>query len=557
MLPNNNSQGIEKIVPRGLLMTISGTYHNQELRPWTFNGTMSTLNTLCSHIANVGTDKVRPELIAAVAPGMLGVGHAQAEAKIANGWGTRRGVFVLKFDVHYRVGTVISYVVQGYTDEPSFTPTAIADNLIFYVNNIFTTTRQTVKRAGVTYQPTVLVDSFKLVSGYSGKDSTILMRPRDVMSQISNAELGAYMEVKDTSTLSGVGLQTSSTRNNVGSTMLSEIINSFNHASGENHLSATTGDIASSAYASLVEKEAASDVFLNLINSKSQIMGGSQSSFRFSQLNAAMESSIMNVYHFVDQRATSNSGMTFSTSGDCDRINDQVHEGQVAVNLQAIIPAIMVESMLSTVSFYVDNHGINGVPNFKYLAHQTFDDNKDNDFTHMNNFQNRVMREVVPILGQFNSTFSIHVFCCFFHELQMTVTINGREVYSVSPCFTDGLTAPVHTPTTQHLKGFAEEMQAVLCNINDVLIENGVRVATAKNLAGAAPGSIQQGFRAPPAVAAIDQPVVPTSRSGGLLSGLVGGHAQPAGYSTGLNPTPSAGAPNPGGLLSALTGGLR
>ena len=545
MLPNNNNQGIEKIVPRALIMTVSGTYHNQELRPWSFNGNMQTLGSLCNHIAQVGASQVRPELIASVAPGMLGVGYAQGQAKITNGWATRRGVFVLKFDVHYRVGTVVSYVVQGYTDEPAFTPPAIADNLRLYVNNTFTTTRQTVKRSGITMTPTVLVDSFKMVSGYAGKDSTVLMRPRDVMSQISNAELGSFMDINDTSTLSGVGLQTSATRNNVGSTMLSDIINSFNHASGENHVTATVGDLATSAYASLVEKEAASDIFLNLINSNNNIMGAAQARLRFHQLNAPMESSIMQVYQFIDQSKSGRSTMTFSTKGDYDNVNDQSHEGQVAVNLQAIIPAIAVESLFATVSFHANNHGIGGAVTITPTAITTFDDDKNNDLTHWNNFKRRIEREVIPILSQFNSTFSIMVYCCFFHELQLTLVINGREVYSVSPCFTDGLTTPVHTPTTGHLKDFASQMEVVLTQVNDVLIDNEIRKVERKISGDTSAGSLRQGMIAPPSVAPVQQPVPTPTNS--LLAGLSGGH----------QPTATSNTNASSGLLSSLLGGIR
>lgn len=538
----SNVNGIKELVPVSFVMTTSGTYHTQQLRPWEFAGTGVDMKNVALHMARNGKTQLDAGLIAAVSPNMLQVGSAVAPIAIKNGWETQRGVFVLIFDVVYTVGTRVRYIVQGYTDEPAYSNKYVSPNMVFYINNVFKTTMRTTVRNGVTQRGHVLAEAFQPVNGFNaqtpGMGDRLLMRPQDVMSAIDmQHSYHNTVNIIDTSLSAAVGLQTSRVENNTPSAMLATTANTWLRAYDNSGPTAETADIASTAYQMIIEIDPASDTFLTLINRNVNAYGGMQSSFRMAQLEQAIPQ-VMRTFTGVAPSAT---GVRFTTKNEYDDLAAQNMAGQIVVNLQTMIPAIMVESLLNGVSFTLTNHGPGGSLIWTTTNVSAFDNTDGADVIHYNNFRQRIEREVVPMLALHQSTFSLNIVCSFFHEIQTTLNFNGTEVFAVEPTFSNSLKSPAQAESVKRVKDFATQMGYAVNEISDAVQDVRTNLATARVMADTGHGSVGTGFRAPPVTGTrVEPPVTPTSHhapaapaGGGMRGGLSGGFGNAAPSSNG------------------------
>ena len=512
------------MVPISFMMTKSGTYVPQHLRSWHVAGTMHELNALTRHIEQTAAIKVNPGLIASAAPGMMQVStESQGNIMIPNGWNQSRGVFILILEVHYQNNAHVRWVVQGYTDEPSFTNTAVAPGLLFYINNIFSMAPRVVRHNGISMTGMSMVDNFQMVNGFSGQGNVpggnLLIRPQDVMSNISTRELGNFVagRILDTTVMAASTPQTSRHSNSIGSTMMSNTLNVWHNAAAQEHASATIDTIADAAYANLIEADPSMDVFMNLLTSHNKNLGTASTSFTFRQLQAAMPD-IMSIYQPVD---ATHGQVQFSTSGDSDHLGGQNHATKVAVNLQSLVPAIMVESMLGSVAFSINNELAGGSLDIQLLGIGAF--SAETDMFQWEVFKNRFIAEVVPLIVPRGTglTFRAHISCNFFHEFQLELTVQGQHVRFITPAFCNSLITPVQTASQSHARNFTAEVEMAATHVNDALMESQVRRANHNEVVMSRPGSVQHPFKMVPTTSASSQLNIPNAPVAGGLGALM------------------------------------
>lgn len=462
--------GVEKIIPTQFIMLTSGTYQQQHMRSWDFTGGMQDVNSLCAALGAARSVNVTPDLISNVAPGMMQVSaRSHGVVGIPNGWNEQRGVFVLVFDAHMKIGNVITWIVQGYTDYPAFSNAGIAPDMTFYINNVFSYARNAMMRNGVQTSYLAMLGNYQFVNpptlSNHQNQGMWLIRPEDVMSSLAvNDIMIAGGEVYDTTRLSGVGLQTSKHANNVASKMLSDTINHWHHVSGEMSMISTPGSIADGVYGKIVEKKADSDLFIQLLQGATNSHYSPSNRFQFAQLQAAIPG-VMQVYTPV---VSSSAGARFSQAGQSEGFHGQNLATVLAVNLQSMIPSIMIESLLSSVGFTMSNTTghVDAVP----LNVQAFD--REIDVRQWNIFKDRIVREVYPMFSSKGLVFALTVECSFFHEIKINLQIGSDYVEYISPTFCNSLYAPIQTPSQSFADDFSRQFGQVVSDIADTLAEN-------------------------------------------------------------------------------------
>lgn len=526
---NLEASGIDKIVPHSFILIKSGTYQKQMLRSWDVTGTMLHVNNLAEHIQRVGATSLNPNLVSSAAPGLLRVSAAhQGAIPIVNDWSNERGVFVLMLDVHYRVGAVVRWIVQGHTDEPSFTDTAIPGNLNFYINNVFALTPFQTQYGGNTVTAMALTENFQMVSGFSATHGQrpgghVLIRPQDVMTNIANQELqGIVSNVFDTTYMAGTKPQTSRLSNNLASTMFARTVNTWNEAANGIHTSVSTGEVAEHAYGLLIERDPSMDVFMNILTAANQSLGSATLNFTFRQLLAAVPD-IMQARVPMDQTSAR---LSFSHKGNSQHFEGQDHLTQLVMDLQAAIPTIMIESLLAGVAFRATNE--RGFDEFTPSGAQAF--SPETDVRQLMAFQKRFELEIRPLLKHYQLRYDLTISCTFFHEIQIDLVMGSDSYTFISPAFANALFTPIQTADTVKAKNFSTQMETMAVTLNDALMYAATQRATRVEQAHQGPGSLSKQFPLPGAMGmpAAPQPQYTTGSSMGI-----GAHAP---VSPGLSP---------------------
>lgn len=518
MLQTNSleSSGVDKIVPNNFILIKSGTYQPQMLRSWDVAGNMNQVNSLANHILQSGATSLNPNLVASAAPGLMRVSAShQGVIPIANDWNNERGVFVLVLDVHYRVGAVMRWIVQGHTDEPAFNDTQISPSLNFYINNVFALTPMQIQYGGHSVTGMTLTDNFQMVSGFSAThghrpSGHVLIRPQDIMTNIANQDLkSAVGNVFDTTYLAGTRPQTSRLSNNVSSTMFSKVVNTWNEAANTIHTSASTGDIAENAYGLLIERDPSMDVFMNILTAANQSLGTATLNFTFSQLQAA----VPNIQMARTPVSMNGARLSFSHSGNSQHFAGQDSKTQLAVDLQAMIPTMMIESLLAGVSFTITND--KGY--YEFIPHSAQAFSVETDKRQLQIFQHRCERELKALLDSYHQRYTLVVSCTFFHEVQIDLTMGNESITFISPAFANALFAPIQTADTVSASNFATTMETMAATLNDALQQASINRATQIERTHQGPGSLSKQFPLPGAPGVTPTVGVPMPTAGSSM----------------------------------------
>lgn len=525
---------IKQIIPKNFVLLTSGTYHGQQLRSWELVGNISQVNGLANHIASTGAISVAPDMIGKVAPGLLQVGlHHQGNIPIASGWNNQRAVFILKFEVEYTTNNVVEWVVQGYTDVPGYTQNAVDPNMVFYINNVFAFARTRTMFNGIASTQTRLMADYQIMNGFSGgamgqPGGNLLNRPQDMFSRISSQELAGFARVTDGTVLANVGVQTSRHTNNIATNMLADTMNAWHQAAVDVDVTHTQGAIAETAYAKMIELEAEKDLFLSILQ-KHNNNGAVSSSFRGGLLMKAIPG-LMSVYQ---PSLSTGADVRWSSPGDAVAPGGQSMENSLINNIQAMLPSMMVESMLSTVSFTVTNNQMNntfmadmrGGPQFTRHGMSAFSPELGEQGWAQ--FTRRFERDILPLFN-LGKGYSLQISCTFFHEIDIWLKMDN-EVRVIAPAFCNALFAPVQTTSTNHAEQLATDFGTMVNEVNEALMESQMRRANKTNqaissIARAAPS---QQFPMPqhasiPTLVNIPSPA-PVHHGGGSMT--LGGHS--------------------------------
>lgn len=526
---------VRSIIAKAFILRRSGTYQKQFHRNFSASGNFGALNALSDAIMSNGLTTITPTLLANSGSNLLSL-----EAGISNpggimvpgDWNHRRGIFILNLEVQYSTGGSICYFVQGYTDNDAFTDTAVDPNMRLYVNNVITALPTVVTvnqnpinslRLATNYQT---VMDFNTSNGFT-PHSAQLMRPQDVFAQMKNQDFSNdKIYVTDNTNVIGNNLMSSRRRNNNPGSFASAVFNGFNTARRENEGEYATGDTAEQAFGVVMEADAIQDVFIRQIQSANGL-SRQQSHFSYAELRNA----VPNIDMVKNTVVSSATGVSLNQAGDSQHFAGQTASTVAAVNIATAIPSIMLETMLSSVTFTVSNMVGSMLDIFAIGQIGCFA--PDMAQQQWLQFARRVMTEVfVPMTGAGQRLNLNAVIECSFHsEIVITIRIgDDPETRFVAPTFCDSLFAPVVTTNPDALRRLSSEMSVMCDAVSDALgvaALNKDRIIS-KSLTAPMTGALAMGGNA------FSLPT-PVNAGAASMGGLAGYPAQPM-----MVPTPMA-----------------
>lgn len=350
-------------IPR-LLITETGTYHDQFIRPL-------HLDVRAENIANVNaaissTGSISPSNLAGITGEFFKVSAIpEAVAPLVNGWNTKRCRFLMEI-AYERAGMRTSEMVSGYSDHlgvSTINGTHLDPNMVFYVNNITTIRVDPIFTAdGAVQHVSRVVDNSHVLNdhlssttnpnqAYWERPNMYDIRPQDVVHTLS---LGLELEKYNPhQVLDGVSILRSESKlsnraNNVPVTYASKLLNAFNTAQagmlvtgGEEFYTEVSGMVRDSL--------AAHSAFLNKIRNVTSVGGGK---FTWSDL-LAIDPSLNQRKSYVPLREVTKD---FYTTADSQQWSGADLTTQYATILAQVIPSLMAEVGLTQINFTSTNN---------------------------------------------------------------------------------------------------------------------------------------------------------------------------------------------------------
>lgn len=452
------------------LIVQSNTYNDQMSRPFStnFDGHLVAQFKEATHHGST----YNPTALAGVAGAFL---RPQAEATamvaIPNGWDQRRFRFSMEFETATAFQGSLRQVVTGYTDHPGATADgqAMDQNMRLYFNNsIHLQAAHAMTPHGAVETLRVADASHVLFPGqgtqFNGQPTGLqTMRPEDVIGSISTQVLSDANVVDCRSSLDTAGIKKSRRNNLLAPEYVAKTMTAIDQAHKLADSTADHATIYESARATVRETLTTHDFFLSALNQFS-------STFRYHgyvtygelcRLFPETEHVRTIVLPGPTQRMTAmpSRGMTESWTMP-------TQETVVATILANAIPAVMMDCMLTKVTFVATNQTLNGQPDLQIREAASFTSGIDMS-PYLERFRVRILQEVLADITR-NNMFSVNlaITCNVLADTMVQVSLDGgHPVDYVTPSFCDGLFAPIITSTPHALSTVAHDMDMLFNNV--------------------------------------------------------------------------------------------
>ncbi len=473
MFPNAAPNKAISITPKMFILRRSGTYQGQFHRNYTANARMGQVGALVDTIASARVSTLTPGLLGQVGHDLLSLSTGVTSSSpiaVVGGWNNRRGIFVLALEVTMSTGGRLMYYIQGYTDHDAFTETSVDPNMRMYINNVITAvpTREqtdvgTINSMRVSSNFQTPVD-FGTAHGFSPAP-LVMARPQDVFGHMKNEDFSTHdVFVTDKSNSVANSLVSTRRRNSVPTSYLASVFNGYVEGRREtDQADFTAGDVAENAFTQVLEKDAVTDLFLRKLQEANGLMRG-QSHFTYAELRRVAP----NIDQVKKSMENSQHGIQLSQEGDSNHFAGQTISTLAAVQLAAAVPALMLESMLATVSITITNMTspeLIIVPSaFACFAPEIGQ-------RQFELFRNRLLTEVVyPLTERGMINIDAKITCSFHSEFVCEIRMgDDPKTRFVAPSFCDSLFTPTVTNSPDVVRTLSRDLSVMCDHVSDAV----------------------------------------------------------------------------------------
>lgn len=445
-----------KIWVESLDVIESGVYREQFLRPYVTEVKGGIIESIEERYAKAR--RFTPSILAEIANQFIVPDYrTRGIIEIPQGWGSRRGRFILTLMIEMGTGDRIKQVVLGYTDSVGFTTRNIDRDMEFYVNNTFLLKESMVRtssgRAERMYVPLHTNDvlSDRDNAGLRKRGPQMYtMRPEDVYSALDSEQtIDLVDDLTDLRTTLSKNAIKSSTSNRLGSQFMAKVLHSRQRALENEEYAKSAVDINATAQGYVQESYASDDIFLRTI---SNIRGLSTTvdNFTFKDLlvidpDAEDRTNPMR----LDNEAKA---MT-AFQDESNVLDGEEEEDRIAALVGIAVPALMLECGIHQISFQVHNQEIGGEWSFLPANARSFVKKMD-VAPFIDRFEERLIDELlVPITGGGRYDIGLDLHCRAFGEVDFTMFWDGRnQGRYVIPVFTNSLASPIVTDTRDDVR---------------------------------------------------------------------------------------------------------
>lgn len=448
-----------KIYVENLYLVESPTYHDLPMRPYVTQIEGSLIDRIEERYSKARRFTA-PMLADIASQFLVPDNRTRGVIEIPNGWGSRRGRFVLTLDIQIGTGDRLKQMVVGYTNSVGFTTRNVDPDMEFYVNNTFMLSQRRVRTDHgyrMMYVPTEINDvvSDRENAGLRRRnDEVYTMRPEDVFSTIDAGQsLDHVEELTDLRTTLNKNAIKSSIGNRISSRFMSSVLSSRQKAIENTDYGSSVLDINGSAQGYAMDAYATDDVFLRAI---SNIRGLTTTVDNFTYRD------LLKIDPEADDRTTPNllDDNSLSTSRheqETTRLDGQEEEDRVAAIIAMGVPALMIESGLMSLRFQAHNQDADERYTFIPTKATSFiQDTSLEPF--VDKFRERFIDEVVhPLTGGDRYDIGLDVHVRAFGDIDFTMYWDGadRGRY-VLPCFCSSLASPILTSDRRDVRTMAK-----------------------------------------------------------------------------------------------------
>ena len=350
-----------------LIMQETGTYNPHFQRSYQTYMDGDILNGITRRIDEFGSGKITGSLLSGVVGNVITPSPTpQGEIYIPNGWSEKRIRFLLELHCDYNIGTQMVYYLQGYTTYPGVTNTGhVAPDMEFVVNSLIGVTRvNQVTPLGIIAKD-MISESSQVLSdpnwqSPSQGNSMFMMRPQDIFrgmqtQYMQSSYAGADVSHFDARSMLRREATRSSRVNNLPTNYVAKVIDGYCVGTDLAAYGQSDKDIVAASVEHVFETPLAENPFIRFISDRKGM--GITNRFYFGDLEI-LDPNVSNVTNYT---VTGQTQLTqVHHAGQTAYWNASDRETVVATVLSHAIPALMMELMISKVTFRSTNHDIGG-----------------------------------------------------------------------------------------------------------------------------------------------------------------------------------------------------
>ena len=478
----------ERVEVSKALFVETGTYNDMTMRPYETNFDQNLVNQFGE--LTLGGTSVSPAALSGIANQFLiPSAQAQTNVTIAEGWDTPRLRFILELTYYDGSGRAsMRKILQGYTNHVGVAPSGAIDfNMMLYFNNVVTLRQSTIMTENGSSLRTSVGEASHLIRGdydmtLGGQPNiTWLMRPEDVFSTMGSSALGEEDILDLRVTFANTPVKKSRRSNGSASHYVSDVIKGYRHSVDSSNYNVDFADALNKASGLVREQPMSGDkFFFDLTNNTASFaQGGSVTYGEMCSLYPEFD----NVAVIIPRKQMVHSQPQgfmggYSERGQGEYWTSSNNETVWATVLAQSIPSIMVDGMLTKVTFMATNQTLDGAHSVQMMDAGSFADGL-NLVPYVEHFITRLKSEILTGLSNNNHidyalTASIDV----LGDSNIRIRIaDGPETDFTSPSFCDALFAPILTNSQSHISKVAYDLQALSDTIGvDAIHQQGTNL---------------------------------------------------------------------------------
>lgn len=468
------SRAINSVRILNLVLQETGTYNPIYLRPYTTHLDGVGVEAISRRVAESGQGKITGAALAGLASEIVAPAANVTEiAQIENGWTERRIRFFMVVQVELRMGTTMVYYFQGFTNFPGVSiGGAVAPDMVFTINSYIGVSRITrhtpmgVMTQDIVTESSQLLTNTHLNMPYGGAEQ-FSMRQQDVFSGMQSAYLANGMDqyrVMDARTSLRREPMTSQRSNNMPSSYVAGIVDGYRTGMNLAAFGQSEQDILSRSKDQVIgnERSPFENPFIRLLSDLKT--SGLTNRFQFADLQA-LDPNVANVTQFLSLGPTQLAAM--HSAGQTEYWAGSDMMTVMATTLSHAVPALMMDLMISSITFRSTNQDIGGFINTMLIDAKSL---TDADMSmNFELFKRRLELEILnDITRNGQDIFALDMSVELFGDSRISISLNGSPMTPfVTPSFCDTLFAPVIAPNRDVFQNLVYDFEQLVNHVTD------------------------------------------------------------------------------------------
>lgn len=446
---------------RRLAMVETGTYNDMWRRPYTSTVDNYTMPQL-TEVTNNGQD-ISAQRLATVASSIIRPSaSAESQILIPNGWGQTRFRFYLEIEHQtHAAGCIVQYLT-GYTDHPEISHSGLLDpNMrLFFNSNV--TVKEIVEMTPMGAQTRVVpVDASQILRGdYSGAvgRNDYSMRPEDIYHQMNSTAWAGddqNVDIYDGRIMFSNGIRKSARNNGVASNFLHKLMLANRAALANVDAASDPMDFTGSAAGSIQEATISGDMTLSAMMRETGLVETGSITYADLCRMAPMTDNVCTVS--LNRNLTRHS-TPVNYAGDSEHWAGSNQETVLATMLVQAVPALLMDLLLTDVTFYATN-GRTGQMEVTVTDGHSLIFGMD-PVPALENFRIRLFTDVLAGMTLNNHiTLTINQSADFRGDTTLDISINGYPAVPFSTAsFADALNTSLITSSADTVRALASDV---------------------------------------------------------------------------------------------------